>query len=67
MLTTLSHQEYQVLELSAEGLAACAIAHRLDIHPKTVSTYRARAMDKLGVGSWVLVLKEYWLETWGND
>lgn len=47
----LSPREFQVLELSVEGLPVKEIAERLDLSPKTVSTYRARIREKLDVDS----------------
>ena len=43
----LSDREFQVLQLVAQGHSMKSIAARLDISPKTVSTYRARILEKL--------------------
>jgi DNA-binding NarL/FixJ family response regulator len=48
-LALLSSRERQVLQLVTEGLTSAEIASRLSLSPKTVETYRARMMDKLGV------------------
>lgn len=48
---TLSAREFQVLRLSAAGLAGKAIAAELRLSQKTVSTYRTRLCRKLGLGS----------------
>jgi len=48
-LESLSRRERQVLELSAEGRSAPEIGERLSISPRTVETYRARLMEKLGL------------------
>jgi DNA-binding NarL/FixJ family response regulator len=48
-LALLSSRERQVLQLVTEGLTSAQIASRLSLSPKTVETYRARMMDKLGV------------------
>ncbi len=46
---SLSERERQVLTLTAEGYSAQAIGDRLILSPKTVETYRERAMQKLGL------------------
>lgn len=48
-LGTLSSRERQVLQLLAEGHGVAAIATTLSLSPKTVETYRARMMEKLGI------------------
>jgi len=45
----LSHREYQVFRLLAEGRSVGEIAEQLVLAPNTVSTYRARVLDKTGV------------------
>jgi two-component system, NarL family, invasion response regulator UvrY len=45
----LSHREYQVFQLLASGSSVGEIAHQLSLAPNTVSTYRARILDKTGV------------------
>jgi DNA-binding NarL/FixJ family response regulator len=45
----LSHREYQVFRLLAEGLSVGEIAEQLVLSPNTVSTYRARILEKTGV------------------
>jgi len=45
----LSHREYQVFRLLAAGLSVGEIALQLVLAPNTVSTYRARILDKTGV------------------
>lgn len=47
----LSQREHEVLEFVAEGMRTKEIATRLNIGTKTVDTYRARLMKKLGCGS----------------
>lgn len=44
----LSERELQVLKLTAEGLRTKEIAERMKIGPRTVETYRARLMQKVG-------------------
>ncbi len=46
-LATLSKRELEVLSLIAEGKAYKEIAATLGVSPKTVSTYRARLLEKL--------------------
>lgn len=45
----LSEREYQVLRRLGTGHAPKAIALDLGVSPKTVSTYRARILEKLGL------------------
>ncbi|GAB4528362.1 MAG: response regulator transcription factor [Anaerolineales bacterium] len=46
---TLSQRERDVLQLSALGYTSAEIAEHLSISSKTVDTYRARGMEKLGI------------------
>jgi DNA-binding NarL/FixJ family response regulator len=48
-LDQLSDREREVLKLVAEGESSKSIAQRLGVSPKTIDTYRSRAMVKLGV------------------
>lgn len=48
---SLSPREAEILPLLAIGLSAGAIAQRILVSPKTVSTYRYRIYEKLGVHS----------------
>ena len=48
-VTVLADRELQVLRLIAEGKRRDEIAEALAISPKTVSTYRARVLEKLGL------------------
>lgn len=48
---TLSKREFQVLRLLAQGMSVKAVAEALGLSDKTVSTYRARLLDKTGLGS----------------
>jgi DNA-binding NarL/FixJ family response regulator len=45
----LSEREAEVARLLAQGLTMKEIAERLSLSPRTLETYRARAMDKLGL------------------
>jgi DNA-binding NarL/FixJ family response regulator len=47
----LSDRESAVVRLTAEGHSTKEIAAKLDVSIKTVETYNARAMDKLGLKS----------------
>lgn len=47
----LSDREFQVLKLTAKGLRAKEIANYLNISEKTVTTYRGRILQKLGLSS----------------
>jgi DNA-binding NarL/FixJ family response regulator len=48
-LGRLSARERQVLQLLAEGRSVAEIAASASLSPKTVETYRARLMSKLGI------------------
>jgi len=48
-LTRLSAREREVLQLLAEGRTGAEIAARLSLSQKTVETYRARLVEKLGI------------------
>jgi two-component system, NarL family, invasion response regulator UvrY len=45
----LSHREYQVFRLLSQGASVGEIATQLSLSPNTVSTYRARILEKTGV------------------
>lgn len=49
-LDSLSRRERQILQAVVEGDSSADIARDLGLSPKTVETYRARLMQKLGVG-----------------
>jgi two-component system invasion response regulator UvrY len=46
---TLSDREYQVLRMLGAGRTVSAIARELSLSVKTVSTYRTRMLEKLGM------------------
>ena len=46
---SLSDREYEVFELIAMGETPGKIAEKLSLSPKTVSTYRARILEKTGM------------------
>jgi DNA-binding NarL/FixJ family response regulator len=49
LLARLSAREREVLQLIAEGRTGAEIAERLTLSQKTVETYRARLIEKLGI------------------
>ena len=49
LLSRLSQREREVLQLLAEGHTGAQIAERLSLSQKTVETYRARLVEKLGI------------------
>lgn len=56
-LDRLSLREAEVLKMVVEGLTSAAVADRLSLSVKTVETYRARIMRKLGVRDTVELIK----------
>jgi DNA-binding NarL/FixJ family response regulator len=46
-----------VLQLLAEGHSVVDIAAKLSLSPKTVETYRARMMQKLGIGDFASLIR----------
>jgi two-component system response regulator NreC len=48
-LEELSEREREVLVLTAEGFSSTEVGKKLFLSPKTVDTYRARLMQKLGL------------------
>jgi len=46
--TALSDREYQVFQMLASGTSVSEIASRLNLSVKTVSTHKARLLEKLG-------------------
>jgi DNA-binding NarL/FixJ family response regulator len=53
---TLSNREFQVLKLLAEGRSVTEIAAQLSLSANTISTYRSRVFEKLGVRTMVELL-----------
>lgn len=47
----LSDREFEILKLIARGASLKDIAEQLSISPKTVTTYRARILEKTGLAS----------------
>lgn len=56
-VAALSEREGGVLRLIAQGYSNKEIAARLDLSVKTVETYKARAMEKLSLGSRVDIVR----------
>lgn len=48
---TLSDREFEVMRRLGSGLTVSDIATELGVSPKTVSTYRSRILEKMGVAS----------------
>ena len=46
-LSSLSERETEVVRLLAQGMTMKEVAHQLTLSPRTLETYRARAMEKL--------------------
>jgi len=46
---TLSHREYQVMRLIASGKTVTQIARELSLSKKTISTHRARLLEKMRI------------------
>lgn len=56
-LESLSARERQILQLTVEGRTAAEIGATLHLSPKTVETYRSRAMQKLGLSDLPALVK----------
>ena len=54
---TLSDREYQVMTLLAAGKSVTDVAEELSLSVKTVSTYRARILDKLNLKSTTEIIR----------
>jgi two-component system, NarL family, response regulator NreC len=65
-LIELSERETEVLRLVARGYISKEIAEQLGVNSKTVDTYKARAMEKLGLNSRAAIvryaLQQGWLQ-----
>jgi two-component system, NarL family, response regulator NreC len=64
---TLSEREGGVLRLIAQGYSNKEIAARLTLSVKTVETYKARAMEKLSLGSRVEIMRYAHDQGWLNE
>ncbi len=60
----LSERETEVVRMIAEGYSNKEIAHRLDVSVKSVETYKARAMEKLGMHSRAEMVRYALLRGW---
>ena len=47
----LSEREFSVLVMIGRGIALNAIAEQMHLSPKTISTYKARLLQKLGLAN----------------
>ncbi len=63
----LSEQELEVARLTAAGHGNKEIATRLDLSVKTVETYRARSMEKLGLKSRAELVRYAAQQGWLQD
>jgi two-component system response regulator NreC len=54
---SLSNREQEVLKLVAFGHTSAEVAERLSLSAKTIETYRARGMEKLGLRSRAALVK----------
>lgn len=64
--TAMSERETIVLRLIAQGYSNKEIAAQLDLSVKTIETYKARAMEKLGIGSRVEIVRYAASKGWLN-
>lgn len=53
----LSDREFQVLRMIASGKSVKVIAEELSLSVKTVSTYRARILEKMGMKTTVELIR----------
>ncbi|WP_417368085.1 response regulator [Flavobacterium beibuense] len=58
-LDSLSNRELEIADLLARGEGNLEIANRLDIKMSTVSTYKSRIFDKLGVTNVVSLVEKF--------
>jgi DNA-binding NarL/FixJ family response regulator len=65
--TPLSDRETEVLHLIARGFANKEIAARLGVSVKTVETYKARSMEKLGLDGRADIVRYALSQGWLND
>jgi DNA-binding NarL/FixJ family response regulator len=56
-IEALSHREFEVLRLLAEGHSIEAVARRLCLHTKTIANYQSEIRRKLGVDSALQMLR----------
>jgi DNA-binding NarL/FixJ family response regulator len=65
--TTLSERETEVARMTAAGHSNKEVAARLELSIKTVETYRARAMEKLGLQSRANLVRYAVQQGWLQD
>lgn len=58
-LDSLSNRELEIADLLARGEGNLEIANRLDIKMSTVSTYKSRIFDKLGITNVVSLVEKF--------
>jgi DNA-binding NarL/FixJ family response regulator len=63
----LSQREQEVLRLTAQGFSNKEIAGRLDVSGKTVETYKARGVDKLGLRTRADIVRYAVSRGWLNE
>ena len=63
----LSDRETEVIKLVAQGFSAKQIADRLALSIKTAETYKARAVEKLGLQSRADIVRYSVLQGWLDD
>ena len=56
-LHRLSQRERHVLQMLVEGQSAAAVARKLRLSPRTIETYKARLMRKLGLSDLPALVK----------
>ena len=56
-METLTPREREVMELALQGLPSKAIARQLEISYRTVELHRSRLLDKLGVSSFIDLIR----------
>jgi DNA-binding NarL/FixJ family response regulator len=56
-LNQLSSRERHVLQMLVEGKSAAAVARKLQLSPRTIETYKARLMRKLGLADLPALVK----------
>lgn len=56
-LQQLSSRERHVLQMLVEGRSAAAVARKLQLSPRTIETYKARLMKKLGLADLPALVK----------
>ena len=54
----LTPREIEVAMMLANGMKSSAIAERMNVSPKTISTHKYRIFEKIGVDSEVALLRE---------